>query len=230
MPYSLNTAVANAIADKYNSPGYCLQQVRVWWGVAAKYGNAAVAWNNATQKHPGHRNPPRGAPVFWTGGAHGYGHVAISLGNGLIRHTDSAGRGRIGTTTLSWVENNWGLRYAGWTTSLNGVALPVYPPATAPATTNVPNAAVYGAGRVYLSKLKMGQTSSDSVRNLQARLKQLGLLSVNPTGNYAALTDAAVRAHQSAIGTRPDPAGRSYVGPTQAKRLFVYSGSPYRLY
>ena len=108
----------------------------------------------------------------------------------------------------------------------------VYTPAPPPA----PSVLVYGGGAAYLSKLKYGQQDSDSVRNLQARLKAIGygglmptVQSKGPTGNYGPETDAAVRAHQAAACPPPDSPGHSYVGPKQANMLFSYGGSPYRV-
>lgn len=109
----------NAVNDRSNTPGMCLQQSRQWAGISARYSDASTAWRNTNNRHPGDRNPPRGAAVYWTGGSHGYGHIAISLGGGKVRSTDAGGRGRVATVSLGWVERNWGLRYAGWAWDIN---------------------------------------------------------------------------------------------------------------
>lgn len=124
MAYTAERTAQNAIADRYNSPGYCLQQVRMWAGIPARYGDAATAWYNTNDRHPGGRRPPRGSFVFWTGGSRGYGHIALSLGNGKIRSTDAGGSGRVATVDLAWVERNWGQRYAGWSWDVNEVTVP----------------------------------------------------------------------------------------------------------
>ena len=86
--------------------------------------DAVDGWLRATGKHPGDRNPPRGVPAFWAGGRKGYGHAAVSLGDGKIRSTDVPVAGKVGTVDLGWVERNWGLRYLGWAEGLNGVPIP----------------------------------------------------------------------------------------------------------
>jgi|SRR5262245_956210 len=119
MAYTAKQSARNAINDKTNSPGYCLQQTRLWCGISSRYPDASTAWANTNDRHPGGRKPPRGAAVYWTGGSHGYGHIALSLGDGKIRSTDAGGSGRVATVQLGWVEAHWGLRYAGWAWDIN---------------------------------------------------------------------------------------------------------------
>ena len=139
MPQPLEGAITDATRDTVNDPGMCLQQVRVWYEIPSKYGDATDAWTNALGKHTGDRNPPRGAPVFWTGGSAGHGHIVMSLGNGQVRSTDWPSSGKVGTTTIDELSNKWGsLKYAGWAEGFNGVWIPelkggATPPPSAPA-------------------------------------------------------------------------------------------------
>ena len=71
----------NAENDDFNVPGMCLQVCRTWAGIPARYPDAATAWRNTNDRHRD-RRPPRGAAVYWTGGSRGFGHIAISLGQG----------------------------------------------------------------------------------------------------------------------------------------------------
>lgn len=96
--------------------------------------DAEDGWKSEPVKyrHPGDRNPPRGVPVSYLGGSHDDGHRAISLGNGMIRSTDAGGRGRIATVRLDWPERVWGLKYAGWSETIDGQLIPLpAPPAKA---------------------------------------------------------------------------------------------------
>jgi LysM repeat protein len=100
------------------------------------------------------------------------------------------------------------------------------PPAPAPKPTRL-----YGrpAGTVWYQLLRWGVTDSDSVRNLQRRLLDLGYsIPAGPTGNYFAQTKAAVAAFQRRQGWSGSGAD-GYPGPETMKRLFVYRGSPYRI-
>lgn len=124
MANSAEKFVSNALATASNSPGYCLQVVRTWAGIAAKYPDATTAWKHTRDRHPGDRKPPRGSAVYWTGGSHGYGHIACSLGNGQVRSTDCTYSGKTGTCDLGWVEKSWGLPYAGWAWDINDVTIP----------------------------------------------------------------------------------------------------------
>lgn len=58
------------------------------------YASAAAAWRSIPDEHksPGERNAPAGALYYWTGGGHGYGHVALSLGDGTMACNDAQGK------------------------------------------------------------------------------------------------------------------------------------------
>lgn len=124
MTYSRMQALARALKSTRYAQGMCLQWTRLQYGIAARYPDATTAWQNAEHRHPGDRTPPLGAPVFWTGGSKGHGHVAIYVGDGMIRGTDSPTAGKIGTVPLSYPEQHWGLRYGGWSEDVNGVRIP----------------------------------------------------------------------------------------------------------
>lgn len=84
-------------------------------------------------RHPGDRLAPLGTPLSWLGGRNDAGHRALSLGvpkgarECLIRSTDAGGEGRVATRTLSWIEDNWGLTYVGWSESMSGILIPKAP-------------------------------------------------------------------------------------------------------
>lgn len=68
----------------------------------------------ARMRHHGDRNAPPGSLVFWDTGLRA-GHVAISLGDGMIATNDIDTPGRISVVPASLVERRWGARYLGWT-------------------------------------------------------------------------------------------------------------------
>lgn len=107
-----------------NPPGYCLQWSRECADIAALYPDAATAWRYAIHRHKGDRKPPRGAMVYWLGGSSGYGHIAVSVGDGRIRSTDAGGAGHVATVDVGWPESHWGLPYAGWADNVNDVIVP----------------------------------------------------------------------------------------------------------
>ena len=128
-------AVEAALADKLKTPRYCQLVTRTWYDAPSAGdvdGDGAADAEDGWKREPlsarrYDRNPPRGVPVTWLGGSQDNGHRAISLGNGMIRSTDAAGTGRIGTVPLEWVEKNWGMAYAGWSTTMNGYDIPMPP-------------------------------------------------------------------------------------------------------
>lgn len=117
-------AVANAREyDRYDV-GMCLKFVRgPAWEIGSLYGSAIDAWHGATRKHPGDRNPPLGAPMFYSGGK--YGHIVINTNAGRIRSTDCQTSGHVSEADTNWPVDNWGQTYLGWTEDLNGVDLPL---------------------------------------------------------------------------------------------------------
>ena len=124
-------AVANGRAVTGYPVGYCQKYVRdPCWRVPSLYGSAIDAWNGARRRHPGDRNPPAGAPCYYSGG--NYGHAVISVGGGRIRSTDCPTSGRVNDTDLAWPERTWGYTYLGWTEDLNGVTLPGLDPTPPP--------------------------------------------------------------------------------------------------
>jgi len=117
--FSAEQTAKNAEADHTNDPGMCLQQCRIWAGINARYPDATTAWKN-TNDRKFDKRPPRGAAVYWTGGSKGFGHIAISVGGGVVRSTDADGLGRVGTHSIQWFDANWGnLTYAGWAWDIN---------------------------------------------------------------------------------------------------------------
>jgi hypothetical protein len=103
--------------------GYCLQWVRNCFGVAARYYDAAEAWDQAERKHRTNkgRHCPRNVPVWWTGGSSGHGHVALSVGGGYCISTDAAGPGRNAKVRIDDLTTQWGLNFRGWSEDINGV-------------------------------------------------------------------------------------------------------------
>ena len=123
-PSDARETVHAALSSDVNEPGHCLEWARERADIPPWYDDAATAWANATGKRPGDRHPPVGAAVYWTGGSSGYGHIAISVGDGKVRSSDAGGEGRVETVPVDWAEKKWGLKYAGWSNSINGYTIP----------------------------------------------------------------------------------------------------------
>jgi hypothetical protein len=104
-------AVKNARQHNQYAVGMCQKFVR------------GEAWHGAKYKHPGDRNPPVGAPCFYSGGQ--YGHIVIWTDAKQMRSTDCPTSGRVSEEDLDWPVRTWGDTYLGWTEDLNGVRLPI---------------------------------------------------------------------------------------------------------
>lgn len=136
--------------------GQCLATTRQYWNVPSKWGTAALSYEHAAHKHgaASGTDVPRGAPVWWTGGSDGAGHVAISIGGGLCLSTDWKEPGRIDVARIDDITSHWGLDFKGWTREINDVV--VWKPRAPVAT-------------VSLANLKPGKRNAD-VLKLKKRL------------------------------------------------------------
>ena len=216
MVQSLSAAIEDALADTTDTAATGLRQVQAWYAIPARDPSAAAAWAAACYRRPGDRHPPRGAPVLYTGGSHGFGHIAMALGDGTVRSTDAGGRGHVATVPLDWPERHWGLSYVGWAADLEGTVIPEL--------LEIFHGHSWGQGAVRVDKLHYGQEDSDSVRRLQHVLNTMTTDRPHPrlpvTGNYLEMTDATVRAWQDHIGADRDPERASCIRPDQARLLF----------
>jgi len=119
-------AVANADTFTSYPEGYCLKWVRAeCWRIGSLYASAIQAWHGAVYKHPGDRNPPAGAPLFYSGGQ--YGHIVLARGPDTtrMRSTDCTRATQVNDADIDWPVFTWGDTYLGWTEDLNGVRLPL---------------------------------------------------------------------------------------------------------
>jgi hypothetical protein len=126
-PRTREEAVKSALASFVNTPRFCARWTRSQYGVVAQgdfdrdgAADAEDMWKAASLRHPGDLEPPAGVPVYYGGGSQDNGHVAVSLGGGMIRSTDARGAGRVGTVPLDFPTREWGMPYLGWSGDLYG--------------------------------------------------------------------------------------------------------------
>jgi hypothetical protein len=125
-PFGPAQAIAQAHAEHLSPSrdwaGLCLAFARSCYGVPARHRSAATAWA-AARRRRGDRKAPLGAPVWWTGGAKGYGHVALSRGDGTVWSTDVRRRGKVDVVPIGAITKAWGLSFGGWSADLNGAVV-----------------------------------------------------------------------------------------------------------
>lgn len=96
----------------------CDQFVASMYGYGASgYDTAQAHWDTlpGNVKHTGDMGAPAGSLMFWQGGSNGYGHVALSDGQGGIYSTDISGAGTVSHVPASDISQKWGMGYLGWT-------------------------------------------------------------------------------------------------------------------
>ncbi|MCL2466487.1 MAG: peptidoglycan-binding protein [Micrococcales bacterium] len=171
-------AWANSVTVGYG--GMCLKFVRTAFDVPAQYATAKAAWQGAARRHftSDPAAVPRGVPVYM-----GANHVALALGGGLMRTTNSS-TNRVQTVTIA----SWGRSYplVGWAEDLNGVT-------------------VWSAGVTTWGILRRGSTGT-AVRMLQVTLNDqfptFSALVVD--GIFGPATEAVVREVQRLGGLTVD--------------------------
>lgn len=134
MVYNRKEVVERALAvnGAANTPGMCQAWTRGIIGVDAvgdvdgdNDADAIDGWLSEPEKYRHYdRNPPGGVPVAFSGGRNGFGHRAVSIGNGRIASTDAGGTGRIAIVSIAWIETYWGMQYLGWSETMGGELIP----------------------------------------------------------------------------------------------------------
>jgi len=201
--------------------GYCQQYVRTSFGVGSLYGSAAEAWEHVNHKHrtENGNNCPRGVPVFWTGGSHGYGHVAVSTGNGYCWSTDAGGPGQVAKVSINGLTSRWGLNFQGWAEDINEHQVYVIPEPKKPAE---------GWDRVRASQVGPGKDNLDVARVKFALRKMVGNefgmdLEGKGTNIWGDKTTEAYKAWQKRLGfSGRDANGKP--GDTSMRRLARSAG------
>lgn len=116
-----------ARATRWCLPNLCLNRVRRWCGVPARYPSARKAWEAipAAHRHP-IKTAPAGVPVWLDrpGGSR-FGHIVLSVGRDhaghlLVASTDYPSRGRVSVVRVDTLASRWGMRVLGWSDRLNG--------------------------------------------------------------------------------------------------------------
>lgn len=125
---AISRAKAQADSGSTSWPGKCLAFVEWAYEVSPRYSTASEAYWGTKDRGTG--QAPLGAPVWWTGGTEGFGHVALSCGDGTCYSNDFtstgyAGDGRIRRIPISSIQYhdnpNAPLVYRGWSSDLADV-------------------------------------------------------------------------------------------------------------
>lgn len=122
---ALGVAVGYARDGRVVDTGYCLRETRQYFNVAPLYLAAKLSLAGAQDLEVAHRvgevdRIPRGAIVYWTGPSSQYGHVAPSLGGGMVLSTDWPS-GRYGKVRADTLAAAWGYDAVWWAPCVNDV-------------------------------------------------------------------------------------------------------------
>lgn len=143
-PNDAPTAVRIARTHRTWPEDRCLN--RIWHCFGQNYGaNSAIEMWSRTGNTTKHKdlNPPAGVPVYFSMDYQKFGHVALSMGGGIVSSTDYPSKGLVGDVPLLTIIARWRMTYLGWATEFGGpilhipgVANPVAgPAATRPSLT-----------------------------------------------------------------------------------------------
>lgn len=101
-----------------SKPGYCLQNVRLGYGIPALYNDAWTAWKN-TDQHTSTIPVGVAVPLYYDytdKAGNRYGHINVRLADGRIWND-----GRIFQSMTTFVSSMSNVKYVGWSTSVNKV-------------------------------------------------------------------------------------------------------------
>lgn len=135
-------AIDRAKGQTRNDPGSCQYNVRSWFNAPSagdrdgdRDADANDGWL-AEPKSARHfdRNPPKGRPLYFKGGSHGFGHRALSAVNSLFSTDMYNNRYKAGYTSrvtgtsvsdaIAKVERSMGVTYVGWSDTIDGYPIP----------------------------------------------------------------------------------------------------------
>lgn len=158
-------AMAEARGTTHNGKGFCQQVTRGWYDAPSAGdqdhdgdADAKDGWLSEPlhARHPGDRTPPAGVPLYFEkDGGRGFGHRCISWDDkGLTRSTDMDDGHYAptvtGFATISEIERAMGVRYVGWSETIDGYTIPAEPEAPAKVAPPKP------AKKSYVSQFKAG--------------------------------------------------------------------------
>jgi hypothetical protein len=192
MPRPPVIALALAKSRETYPSQMCLKFVRTRYGVPGLAPDAAEGFAMTDSRHTS--TPPRGVPVWWTGGSHG--HVAISAGGGYVLSTDWPRAGAVGRVAIKTITDRWNKTYRGWSEDINEVTVFVKP--------TVDLSALLAAAKADPNRAQGGTTpgSVDDVRVVEAALFVEGLLDEKFAfdGSFGSKTLSAYAAWQRKVG------------------------------
>lgn len=114
----------------------CLKFVRSAYGLNSSSTSAYASFKEAQKAgaiHKGDLNPLPNMPVYWSGGRNGFGHVALSAGNGQVWTTDFNGTAWVDDGSIHLVsiadlnKSAPSLHYEGWSEGLGKVPVSAIP-------------------------------------------------------------------------------------------------------
>jgi hypothetical protein len=132
MVYAKEERVRRARATHSNVRNRCLQNVRTWCGIGARWPSARIAWTLGVPRSlriTDRRKIRYGDPVWLTKATSVYGHITLCVGHDhdgepMVRSTDYPQAKTTSTVRLDRLERAWGYRFLGTARYLNGKHLP----------------------------------------------------------------------------------------------------------
>lgn len=120
---AIRAARRESVNGRTNYQGMCLKFVRQMWGLPGGWPDANAAWEAVPDQHRHGGASLPGSVIFWSVGEHG--HCALSIGHGFCLSTDIRRRGKIDVVPTVLISTVWRAQLRGWSSWLNGQALPI---------------------------------------------------------------------------------------------------------
>lgn len=176
--------------------GLCQMFVRSAYGLGGGFASASAQWRGAQHRHrtSDGNKAPRGVAFCWTGGSRGFGHIVLSVGNGLCWSTDVVRTGHVDLVRINEITQRWGQHPEGWIEDVNGTRIWHPPVRQGISVRDLQNAAKRDPGRHFHGKTPGAYWD---VLRFERMLARAGAMSWGYVdGSYGTMTRQAVREFQ----------------------------------
>ncbi len=225
-PLTLSQVLSNCASITPDARAHCLKTTMRDLGLQPIGCSSAAKMIALTPNRHTTGVPPAGAVVLWGGGSHGFGHIAVSAGDGYCWTVDWVPGLHQTKVAISAINRSWTtLSYAGWATNYGGIYRLDIADGERRATV-AKELPTLRLRRFNDSRAKEMSQPRDvrhhpvTVATAEHALKKLGFNPGPVDGHYGTGTDRAVRAFQASLNNAAD----GELGPKQWARLAKLSG------
>jgi hypothetical protein len=143
--------------------GECLHYAGMVFGISSGPDTAWEAWQQTTKKHLDQNFPSGVSFPVWFSGAGGAGHVCVFTPKGIYSSPWDFQTGHQVWTSISQVEQKYGVKYVGWSEDIEGKKVIKEDIVLDQEHLNILNFAFFGGDKAPPAGLTLGRPYPDSI-------------------------------------------------------------------